>query len=131
MKVGTSLGKCIKDILDEKVRYDDVFVIVTNTRTTSLDQLLNVIEQYYYEKYRPEYDLSNYTLDQCFGVAKQLFNDGKLHQPRAVGALHANMAHTLKDTWYDIVPSPMVDNETVKEAWNHYVMLSKLVRLGQ
>jgi hypothetical protein len=49
-----------------------------------------------------------------------------LHQPRAVGSGMYGNAHSLKDTWYDIVPSPVSDNESVQEAWNHYTMIKKL-----
>jgi hypothetical protein len=51
---------------------------------------------------------------------------GKLQQPRAVGKSMYGNAHDLQDTWYDIVPSPTSDSESVREAWNHYTMLKKL-----
>lgn len=132
MKIGTSLGKCVKDILDGHVRYDDVFFIVTNTNCPTLEQLIGVIEEYYYENQgakgpRASYDLSAHSLATATKLAQRLMEDGKLHQPRAVGKAFWGNAHSLRDTWYDIVPSPTSDNESVREAWNHYTMIRNLV----
>ena len=135
MKIGTSLGKCVKDLLDGHVRYDDVFCIVTNTKCSTSEQLIRVIEEYYYDNQgakgpRASYDLSAHSLATATKLAQRLMDDGKLHQPRCVATGmygNASNAHNLRDTWYDIVPSPTSDNESVREAWNHYTMIRNLV----
>ena len=131
MKIGTSLGKCVKDLLDGHVRYEDVFFIVTNTNCPTLEQLLRVIEDYYYDNQGARgrgasYDLSAHSLASATKLAQRLMEDGKLHQPRAVATGMYGNAHALKDTWYDIMPSPTSDNESVREAWNHYTMIKNL-----
>ena len=132
MKIGTSLGKCVKDILDGHVRYEDVLCVVSNTNCPELEQLMGVIEQYYYE-YKgvtsgrgSSYNMSAHSLADACAVAQRLMEDGKLHQPRAVGRAMWGNAHALQDTWYDIMPSPTSDSESVREAWDHYTMLKKL-----
>jgi len=130
MKIGTSLGKCVKSILSGEVKEEDVLFVVSNTNCPTLESLMNVIEQYYYEhqgsRGRSAYDMSAYSLADACDVAQRLFESGKLHQPRVVAKGMYSNAHALQDTWYDIVPSPVSDNEGVQSAWNHYTMIKSL-----
>ena len=130
MKIGTSLGKCVRSILAGEVKEEDVLFIVSNTKCPTLEHLMSVVEQYYYEnehsRQRPEYDMSDYSLAEACAVAQRLMETGKLHQPRVVATGLYGNAHALKDTWYDIMPSPVSDNESVREAWNHYTMIKNL-----
>ena len=57
-------------------------------------------------------------------LAVRLFKDGKLFQPRLYVNSWGN-AHSLKDTWYDILPTES-SSEAAKNAWATYVMMSKL-----
>jgi hypothetical protein len=126
MKIGTSLGKCIKSILDEDVSYDEVLFIVSNTMCPTVDRLMDVVSEYYYAPPYSTYDFSDHNIEDAKALATKLFNDGKLHQPRSVGADKWIRNHRLVDTWYDIAPSPTTDNESVREAWNHYKMIANL-----
>jgi hypothetical protein len=132
MKIGTSLGKCVKSILAGEVNEEDVLFIVSNTMAPDLEKLNEVIEHYFYQyqgSHLPrekEYDMSAYSLDDAKALAQRLMETGKLHQPRCVGSRVWGNAHSLKDTWYDIVPSSTTDNESVREAWNHYTMIKNL-----
>ena len=131
--IGTSLGKCLKDLLDGTVKEDEVLVIVTNTMCPTLDRLMNVVEEYYYEySHRRGYDLSAHTLEDAKILAQRLFESGKLHQPRCLmaGGQWGN-AHRLKDTWYDIIPSAvagdLADNANIREAFDRYRALAVLL----
>jgi hypothetical protein len=131
MKIGTSLGKCVRSILAGEVKESDVLFIVSNTMCPDLDRLMTVIEEYYYG-YQGSmgrgaaYDMSGYELDDAKDIATRLMESGKLHQPRCVGKSVFGNAHALSDTWYDLMPSPVSDNESVQEAWRHYVMIKQL-----
>ena len=131
--IGTSLGKCLKDLLDGTVMEDDVFVIVTNTMCPTLDRLMDVVDQYYYERsYVPAYNLTAHTIEDAQSLAQRLFESGKLHQPRCLmaGGQWGN-AHSLKDTWYDIIPSAvagdLADNANIQEAFDRYRALAVLL----
>lgn len=130
--IGTSLGKCLKDLLDGTVKEDEVLVIVTNTMCPTLDRLMAVVDEYYYSRPRSDYDLTAHTLEDAQSLAQRLFESGKLHQPRCLQALgqRAN-AHNLKDTWYDIVPSAvagdLADNANIQEAFDRYRALAVLL----
>ena len=131
MKIGTSLGKCVRSILAGEVKEEDVFFIVSNTKCPDLESLMTVIEDYYYTYQGAmgkvaDYDMSKYSLADACAVAQRLYEGGKLHQPRVVGTQIWGNAHDLKDTWYDIVPSHNSDSESVREAWNHYTMIRSL-----
>jgi hypothetical protein len=131
MKIGTSLGKCVRSILAGEVNEEDVLFIVSNTKCPDLEKLMEVIEDYYYTYQGAagrvaDYDMSKYSLADACSVAQRLFESGKLHQPRVVGTQLWGNAHDLKDTWYDIVPSHNSDSESVREAWNHYTMIRSL-----
>lgn len=132
MKIGTSLGKCVKSILAGEVKEEDVLFIVSNTMAPDLEKLNEVIEHYYYQyqgSHRPrekEYDISEYSLEEAKALAQRLMENGKLHQPRVAGSQVWGNAHHLKDSWYDIVPSTTSDSESVREAWNHYTMIKSL-----
>lgn len=126
MKIGTSLGKCVKDILAGNVAYDDVLFIVSNTRGPDEEKLREIMTEYWYGYHSdPAYDMSAYTEQEVQDIAVKLFHDGKLFQPRMFIKGSWGNAHGLQDTWYDIVPS-LGSSEAAKNAWDAYVMMSKL-----
>jgi hypothetical protein len=134
MKIGTSLGKCVKSLLDGDVDYDDVLFIVSNTNGPDEARLRDIMTEYWFgyagvdrtgRRSDPAYDLSGYTKEQVQEVAVQLFHDGKLFQPRMFIKGGWGNAHGLKDTWYDIMPT-VGSSEAAKHAWDSYVMMSKL-----
>ena len=125
MKIGTSLGKCVKSLMDGDVAYDDVLFIVSNTNGPDENRLREIMEEYYYGAPRPEYDMSEHDVDDVVQMAIQLFQDGKLFQPRMFIKGGWGNAHKLQDTWYDIMPS-IGASEAAKNAWDAYVMMSKL-----
>jgi hypothetical protein len=131
MKIGTSLGKCVRSILAGEVKEEDVLFIISNTKCPNIESLMEVIDEYYYTYQGAagrvaDYDMSKYSLADACAVAQRLFEGGKLHQPRVVATGMWRNAHDLKDTWYDIVPSHTSDSESVREAWNHYIMIKSL-----
>ena len=124
MKIGTSLGKCVKDILDGKVSIDNVMFITSNTLIESEEQLKEVLIYYRYDG-RSAYNTNNFSEEEVIKLGLKIWDRGLLHQRRA-GTM--GRSHMFPDTWYDVTPSPHSDSEAVQSAWNHYVMVSKLAR---
>jgi hypothetical protein len=123
--IGTSLGKCLKSILDGIVKEDEVLFIASNTMCPTLDRLMDVVDAYYYGRvYDPAYDMSAHSLDDAKEVAQRLYEHGKIHQPRCF--TDVGRAHRLTDTWYDIVPTPSSHNPSVVDAYSKYRMLATL-----
>jgi hypothetical protein len=126
MLIGTSLGKCVKSILDGDVNEEDVLFIVSNTMCPDLGRVMNVIEQYYYSRPRADYDMTAHTIEEAKEVAQRLYENGQLHQPRCFRQMMSGNAHSLSDTWYEIVPKPSTHNQSVIDAYEKYRMLATL-----
>ena len=127
MKIGLSYSRCVRDIVDGTVDIDDVLVVVSRTNFDPHDdeQWKSIWEGYHFDN--PEwYNYGDDDEDRFRSVSIELWESGKLHQPRVVAPSLYGNAHKLQDTWYDIVPSPVSDNESVQEAWNHYTMIKNL-----
>ena len=114
MKIGFSLGRCVRDIANNKVTVDDVAFLITATHVKSREQLEQVIEMYAYE---PGY-LLGVDLDKAKEVAYQLWDSNKIIQPRAQGmGRHMQPESSI---WVDIFPTELSGNESVKKSWDAY-----------
>ena len=114
MKIGFSLGRCIRDIVNEEVSIDDVAFVIAATNIHSEEQLLQVIDSYLY---RDDY---LYMLDekQCHDTALELWNSNRLLQPRRQG-MHRHKQPE-NSVWVDMFPTVNSNNEAVKKAWDNY-----------
>ena len=114
MKIGFSLGRCIRDIVMGKISEDDVAFIITATCIREPEQLDPVIQDYMYRSdYRAGLDEK-----ECIRVAHSLWDSNKLIQPRREGIhRHKQPANSI---WVDIFPTELSDSESVKTAWENY-----------
>jgi len=119
MKIGFSFGRCVKDIVNNVVNIDDVVVIITRTNMPNLESFDKVIEEYLF--WGPWEGMDSV---QCREVAKQLWDSGKLHQPRRFGQSYASRPTGLH--WMDLFPSVVDQNPAVTDAWNNYRMMLML-----
>jgi hypothetical protein len=121
MKIGFSLGRCIRDIVDGDVSVDDVAFLITATNVRDRSHLDNVIGVYMNE---PGYLLDR-DYHQCMEVAQLLWDTNRILQPRAQGMhRHAQPENAI---WVDIFPTQASDNESVKKAWNAYRFMLHMV----
>ena len=115
MKIGFSLGRCVRDIVKGSVDINDVAFIIAATSIHDEPQLANVIEQY---MYRDDDYLYGLDADQCQAVALDLWSTNKILQPRRQG-LHRHRQPE-KSVWVDMFPTECSDNSAVKTAWDNY-----------
>ena len=121
MKIGFSLGRCIRDIVMGKIAEDDVAFIITATCIREAEQLAPVIADY---TLRSDY-LAGLDAVECLRVAKSLWDSNKLIQPRREGIhRHKQPANSI---WVDIFPTELSDNESVKKAWDAYRFMIHMV----
>ena len=121
MKIGFSLGRCIRDIVNQEVSIDDVAFLITATYIKDKQQLYNVIASYLLE---PTY-LWGLDETQCQQVGLDLWNSNRIIQPRAQGMhRHAQPENAL---WVDIFPTTPTQNENVKKAWEAYRFMIHMV----
>ena len=121
MKIGFSLGRCVRDIVNGDVELDEVAFIITATSVTSVEQLDGVIQSYLYE---PNY-LLGYDQQECIDVARALWDTNRLLQPRRQG-LHRHMQPE-NSLWVDMFPTALSENQSVKSAWDTYRFMLHMV----
>jgi hypothetical protein len=114
MKIGFSLGRCIRDIVKGDISEDDVAFIIGATCIREKEQLDHVIEDYLY---RNDY-LEGLDEAECKRVAHSLWDSNKLLQPRREG-LHRHKQPE-NSIWVDMFPTELSTNESVKKAWDSY-----------
>jgi hypothetical protein len=114
MKIGFSLGRCVRDLVNGDIQYDDVLFIISATAIHDELQLDNVILNYLYE---PTY-LAGLDQKACMEMARRIFNGRKLLQPRLQGiSRHAAPEDAL---WVDLFPTFLSDKPSVQSAWDAY-----------
>lgn len=114
MKIGFSLGRCIRDIVKGDVSINDVAFIITATNIRTEEQLGPVISDY---MFRNDY-LYGLAEEECQRVALDLWNSNRLIQPRREG-IHRHMQPE-NAIWVDIFPTSPAASEQVKKAWEAY-----------
>ena len=135
MKVGLSFSRCLRDIVEGKVLFEDVLVIIART---DFDPHNDEHWKQIWEGYRwgngwsnAEWETAeegtgteNQAEDMYRNVAKQLYDNGKLHQPRQFGAHPQRLPYYWLDTFAP--EEEIATNPTVQKAWDKYKMLAGL-----
>jgi hypothetical protein len=91
MKIGFSLGRCLRDIVNGTVPYEDVYLIVSRTAIYDSSQMDYVVEEYLH---RPDY-LMGLDEGKCYDIGVKLMTEGKLFQPRVT--FGRNPRHVAED----------------------------------
>ena len=126
MKVGLSLSRCMRDILEERVDIYDVLVIVARTDVDPYndDHWRNIWEGYLYG------GVSNaeWTGLEDYEAAMRdilisLHETGKLHQPRQYGAHPRRMNNYY---WLDCVVPTEEHTPAQQKAWDNYQLITGL-----
>ncbi len=128
MKVGLSLSRCVRDIFEGRVDYEDVLVIVSRT---DFDPNDNDHWQQIWQGYlhggvsNPVWHGLDDHETEIRNICIDLYESGKLHQPRQFGSANRFRADY---SWLDtIVPDgELEDKPAVKKAWEQYKMLAGL-----
>lgn len=122
MKIGFSLGRCVRDIVKGHVNIDDVAFIIAATNIHSEEQLKNVIQDYMYRGDDYLYGLDD---DACQAVALDLWSTNKILQPRRQG-MHRHRQPE-NSIWVDMFPTIPSTSESVKTAWEQYRFMLHMV----
>ena len=128
MKVGLSFSRCLRDIIEGKVEYDNVLVIVsrTNLDPHNDNHWNSIWEGYTTGGYsHPEWKDHKDKNDEFRKLAVRLYDCGKLHQPRQ---FKLGNPVRLPYYWLDLVV-PVDDLEelpAVKAIWEQYQIVAGL-----
>ena len=128
MKIGLSYSRCIRDIVDGVVDINDVLIVITRTDfdPTVPAQWKSIWEGYHWNN--PEW--GNYPDEdeiKFLSVTMELWELGKLHQPRKFGA-HPRRR---PEIWLEaVLPSSELDtNPIAKKAWEKFQTVAGLTNV--
>jgi hypothetical protein len=136
MKIGLSYSRCILDIVEGRVDLEDVLVVIARTDFDPRDDeqwsdiwhgygggTENAYSQGFFGQSNPEW--AGYTNeDQFRTVSIELWETGKLHQPRKFGSRPARRSEIWLET---VLPdSELATRPAVKDAWDQFQMLAGL-----
>jgi hypothetical protein len=125
MKIGLSYSRCVRDIVDGVVDIDDVLVLITRTDfdPNNDDQWKGIWDGYHWNN--PEW--ANYPdedEDRFRSVSIELWESGKLHQPRKFGAWPSRRPEIWLET---VLPSSELEmNPAAKTAWEKFQTVAGL-----
>lgn len=122
MRIGLSLSRCVRDIVEGHVDIQDVLILITRTDfDPTVDSQWDDIWEGYTE-IRPEW----YGLEEqdVKNVVMTLWQAGKIHQPRQFGANPVRR----REIWLETVlpDSELKTRPAVKEAWDNFQVLAGL-----
>ncbi len=138
MKIGLSYSRCVRDIVDGKVDINDVLVVIARTDFDPHDdkQWDGIWQGYaggsdgavmrgFFGGSHPEW--SGYTDEQedlFRSVSIELWETGKLHQPRKFGAHPRRLPYH----WLEVsLPADELENNpAVKKAWEQFQIVAGL-----
>ena len=127
MKIGLSLSRCLKDIVEGNVLFEDVLVVIARTDVDPYndDHWKQIFDGYLYGGYsHPEWQGMEDEEGNLRHVLKQLYDHGKLHQPRQFGAHPARLPYYWLDTFAP--EEEIAKNPAAQKAWNNYKLIAGL-----
>jgi hypothetical protein len=137
MKIGLSYSRCVRDIIDGVVDIDDVLIVITRTDFDPHDdeQWSSIWLGYgggtggrtsIYSN--PEWaDYNAEDEDRFRSVSIELWESGKLHQPRKFGAHPSRRP----EIWLEaVLPSSELEtNPAAKKAWDKFQTVAGLTNV--
>lgn len=133
MKIGLSYSRCIRDIVDKEVDIEDVLIIISRTDFDPRDdqQWSEIWHGYHGRSAFSNPEWSSYPPEdehKFRDISIQLWEEGKLHQPRKFGAHLARR----KEIWLEtVLPSSELErNPAAKVAWDKFQMVAGLTNVN-
>ena len=139
MKIGLSYSRCIRDIVDGIVDIDDVLVVIARTDFDPRDDDqwkgiwigygggTPIASRGFFGHSNPEW--AGYAdEDQFRSVSIELWESGKLHQPRKFGAHPTRRPEIWLET---VLPSSELEtNPAAKKAWDSFQTIAGLTNVN-
>lgn len=125
MKIGLSYSRCVRDIVDGVVDINDVLVLITRTDfdPNNDEQWQGIWDGYHWSN--PEWaDYPDEDEAKFRETTIELYESGRMHQPRKFGAHPRRLPHIWLET---VLPSEDLEsNPTLKSAWTKFQTLAQL-----
>lgn len=134
MKIGLSYSRCIRDIVEGRVDMEDVLVVIARTDFDPNDdkQWAGIWAGYCFSGVSNaewgDYDHGNKEHEDKFrSVSINLWNNGKLHQPRKFGAFPMRRGEYWLETC--LPDSELERNPSAKIAWDQFQVVAGLANV--
>ena len=139
MKIGLSYSRCVRDIVDGVVDIDDVLVLITRTDFDPHDDEQwsgiwigygggtdNAYSRGFFSHSNPEW-AGYHDEDQFRSVSIELWETGKLHQPRKFGAHPSRRP----EIWLEAVlpNTELAKNPAAQMAWDKFQTIAGLTNV--
>lgn len=132
MKVGTSFSRCVRDIVQGRVNIDDVLVVISRT---DFDPRNDTQWQNIWLGYRqrlgwsaPEWVMfDDEQEDQVRSVAVELYETGRLHQPRQFGQHVSRVPYCWLETV--LISEDLDHNIAARDAWQQFQTVAGLANV--
>ncbi len=133
MKIGLSYSRCVRDIVDGKVNINDVLVLITRTdfdphndkQWTDIWKGYGGGQTFGNSFSNPEWmDYPAEDEAKFRSITIELYNTGRMHQPRKFGAHPRRLPYYWLETV--VADEDLENSPAVKDAWNKFQMISGL-----
>lgn len=133
MKIGLSFSRCVRDIVEGNVNISDVLVIVARTDFDPHDdaQWSGIWAGYHGGSFfntRAEWGNTEHTEEDFRTVSIELWDSGKLHQPRKFGAHPRRLPYHWLETV--LTDEDLEMNSAAKQAWDQFQFLAGLTSVN-
>ena len=125
MKVGLSLSRCVRDVVEARVLYEDILVIIARTDFDphNDEHWKNIWDGYNYGGMSNAEWEGNTEGEAVYrNVVTQLYDGGKIHQPRRFG----NHVPRMSYYWLDCSVPEGERSPAAQKAWEQYQIISGL-----
>ena len=125
MKIGLSLSRCLRDIVEGNVLFEDILVVIARTDIDpdNDEHWKAIFDGYLYGGLsHPEWQGMEDEEENLRHVLRQLHKHGKLHQPRQFGAHPPRMRYY----WLECVVPENEHNPAQQKAWDNYKLITDL-----
>lgn len=131
MKIGLSFSRCVRDIVEGRVDIDDVLVIIARTDfDPHIDDQWSDIWHGYHNRSgwsQPEWANTDHTEEEFRNASIELWETGKLHQPRKFGSRPSRRSEYWLET---VLPdSELQRNPAAKDAWDRFQTVAGLTNV--
>lgn len=126
MKIGLSLSRCVRDIVEGQVDINDVLILITRTDfdPTVQEQWDSIWNGY--QNLNPEWYGMDH--DKTFEVVRALWDTGRIHQPRKFGA----RPQRFPQYWLEavLVSEDLERNHAARDAWEQFQIIAGLTNVN-
>jgi hypothetical protein len=125
VKIGLSLSRCVRDVVEARVLYEDILCIIARTDIDPHDDNhWNQIWDGYRFGGLSEAEWANNTEGEEVyrNVVKQLYDGGKIHQPRQFGVHPPRMRYY----WLECIVPENEHTPAQQKAWDNYQLITGL-----